>query len=310
MKFLIFALCIGVALAELPIEEVVVATHEEQVHHEEEATALCSEQGVFANPHDPEHRTFIRCELEPIELQCDEGFIFNEESLMCVEKPQPPAPVNLDLVNWREVLTCDPEVVDKYFRNPYDCSKFYRCYTQGEFKRMDPMTCLPSMIFDEVLETCLPAEQFNSLYGVECVNRALPVVNKPEEVVPEVVPEVPEETHEIPEEAHEVPEETHEIPEETHEVPEETHEVPEETHEIPEETHEIPEETHEIPEETHEIPEETHEIPEEHHEIPEETHEIPEETHEVPEHVPETEAEKPNLNEILKQIKDLFGRGL
>jgi len=301
MKFLIFALCIGVALAE----EAVVATHEEQVVHEEEVHALCSEQGVFANPHDPEHRTFIRCELEPIELQCDEGFLFNEEVLMCVEKPQPPAPVDLNAVNWREILTCDPEVVDKYFRNPYDCSKFYRCYTQGEFKRMDPMTCLPTMIFDEVLETCLPAEQFNSLYGAECVNRALPV---PEVVVPEETHEIPEETHEIPEETHEIPEETHEIPEETHEIPEETHEIPEETHEIPEETHEIPEETHEIPEETHEIPEETHEIPEETHEIPEETHEIPEETHEVPEHVPETEAEKPNLNEILKQIKDLFGK--
>jgi len=269
--------------------------------------------------------------LEPIELQCDEGFIFNEESLMCVEKPQPPAPVDLNAVNWREILTCDPAVEDKYFRNPYDCSKFYRCYTQGEFKRMDPMTCVSNMIFDEVLETCLPIEQFNSLYGVECVNRALPVVAEVPEVpeVPETreeIPEVPETHEEIPE-VPEVPETHEEIPEvpevpETHEEIPEVPEVPETHEEIPEvpevpETHEeIPEvpevpETHEeIPEvpevpETHEEVPEVPEVPETHEEIPEEHHEVPEET----EHVPE-EAEKPNLNEILKSIKDLFGRGL
>ena len=180
--FVLAALCIGASFAEV--------SHEDQVRHEEMLAELCKETGIFPNPHDPEGRTFIRCELEPVELRCDDGFIFDAEKLMCVEEPKPePVPVDMDKVDWMKVLKC-PNFEDKYYRNPYDCHRFYRCYQEGHFQRIGLGQCVPSMIFDDVLETCLPAEQFKSYYGHGCEARALPDEFKPEhEHKPEPEPE-------------------------------------------------------------------------------------------------------------------------
>lgn len=186
--FVLAALCIGASFAEV--------SHEDQVRHEEMLAELCKETGIFPNPHDPEGRTFIRCELEPVELRCDDGFIFDAEKLMCVEEPKPePVPVDMDKVDWMKVLKC-PSFEDKYYRNPYDCHRFYRCYQEGHFQRIGLGQCVPSMIFDDVLETCLPAEQFKSYYGHGCEARALPDEFKPEhEHKPEPNPDNHDDEH-------------------------------------------------------------------------------------------------------------------
>ena len=77
MKFLfIAALCIGAAFAEV--------AQDQEVLHEQSLADFCKEKGVglYPNPYDPELKTFIRCELEPVELQCDDGFLFDAEKLM------------------------------------------------------------------------------------------------------------------------------------------------------------------------------------------------------------------------------------
>ncbi|XP_017486795.1 PREDICTED: histidine-rich glycoprotein-like [Rhagoletis zephyria] len=290
---------------------------------------LCKETGIFPNPHDPEGRTFIRCELEPVELRCDDGFIFDAEKLMCVEEPKPePVPVDMDKVDWMKVLKC-PSFEDKYYRNPYDCHRFYRCYQEGHFQRIGLGQCVPSMIFDDVLETCLPAEQFKSYYGHGCEARALPDEFKPEhEHKPEPNPDNhdDEHKHEEPnpdnhddEHKHEEPNPDNHDDEHKHEEPnpdnhddEHKHEEPNPDNHDDEHKHEEPNPDNHDDEHKHEEPNPDNHDDEHKHDEPNPDNHDDEHKHDEPNpdnHEGEPEPEKvPSLKDILKEIQDLFNK--
>ena len=140
---------------------------------------FCKENGIFANPNDPSGETFIRCQIEAVEMMCLNGFHFNEKLQTCVANQANNFNKLHDL--WSEILPCPVTHGDEshFLRNPYDCSMFYQCYNQDGFKRIDPHYCQPNMVFDEEFKVCITEEQFQHRnHGQACKSTAIPEVYK------------------------------------------------------------------------------------------------------------------------------------
>ena len=141
---------------------------------------LCKDGGgSFPNPYDPSGHTFIRCRLETIEMQCDEDFTYDEHRRMCVPDPvRPPVDpedhINQAKLDWKKILIC-PDYDNTYHRNPYNCSLFFRCYTQGTYRRIDPspISCPAGTIFNEAVSNCLPIKDPHNA-NEPCDNKRLP----------------------------------------------------------------------------------------------------------------------------------------
>jgi len=123
----------------------------------------CKEPGVFAD--DEDETAFFRCFLRSAHVKCEQGFVFNKKSAEC-EKV---LPVETD---YEKLITCSQE---GYFRNPYDCQRFYRCYFNDESERtaghlrVGFFKCNNEMVFDSVSHTCVPPERADA-----CNNRLIP----------------------------------------------------------------------------------------------------------------------------------------
>jgi len=136
----------------------------------------CSEAGVFADPED--ESSFFRCYLKSAHIKCAEGLLFDKESHQCY-KPIPPE------TDFNKLVSCSKE---GFFRNPYDCKRFYRCYFNDEvertegFLRIGFFQCRDDMVFDETAHTCVLAATTDI-----CQNKQVP--HEPEDVKEDKEPE-------------------------------------------------------------------------------------------------------------------------
>jgi hypothetical protein len=107
----------------------------------------CKEAGVFAD--DEDESSFFYCYLKSAHIKCAAGTVFIN-GVCNVKDP-----------HYEEHISCAHE---GYFRNPYDCSRFYRCYYNDAVERANAhlriafYSCSNSMVFDNTAQTCvLPA---------------------------------------------------------------------------------------------------------------------------------------------------------
>jgi hypothetical protein len=127
----------------------------EEPHHEPEQPKepevpekeyACKEPGVFAD--DEDETSFFYCYLKSAHIKCAEGTVFSKATNQC-------APLD---PHYAEHITCAHE---GYFRNPYDCNRFYRCYYNDATERANGhlrvafYQCSPSMVFDNTAQTCV-----------------------------------------------------------------------------------------------------------------------------------------------------------
>jgi len=136
----------------------------------------CSEAGVFSDSED--ESSFFRCYLKSAHIKCAEGMVFSKETHECL-KPIPPE------VDFEKLVSCSHE---GFFRNPYDCKRFYRCYHNDEVERAEGnlrigfFQCRDDMVFDEASQACVLASITD-----ECHNKLVP--HEPEDVKEDKEPE-------------------------------------------------------------------------------------------------------------------------
>lgn len=142
------------------------------IHRSDKTPSMCTKVGFNVNPYDPSRKTFVNCAFEKKEFHCESGYEFNPKEQKCVEK----------VIDWFKNIHCPDNSTDEYYRNPYNCSYFYRCYRQGNHVRLGPMKCLSTMYFDDALQTCILIKDYIALYG-KCKTIPLPdgVFNSTEE---------------------------------------------------------------------------------------------------------------------------------
>jgi hypothetical protein len=135
----------------------------------------CVQPGEFVDEEDA--TSFFRCYLKSAHIKCADGMVFDHEKKVC-HTPVPPE------VDFEQLITCKNE---GYYRNPYDCKRFFRCYFSDESERTANhlrvafYQCPLDHVFDNVATTCMQAEN-----TAKCENREIP--NEPE--APQIV--VPE----------------------------------------------------------------------------------------------------------------------
>jgi len=121
---------------------------------------------------------FFRCYLKSAHIKCAEGMVFNKETHEC-HTPVPAEP------DFEKLVSCSHE---GFFRNPFDCKRFYRCYHNDELEktagvlRIGFFQCRDDMVFEEASQTCVLATATQ-----ECKNIQVP--NEPEDVVVDKEPE-------------------------------------------------------------------------------------------------------------------------
>jgi len=156
-----------------PEDPIVVEPEPEPVQEKEYA---CSEAGVFADSED--ETAFFRCYLKSAHVKCAEGLLFDKEQNQCL-KPLPEEP------DFEKMVSCSAE---GFFRNPYDCKRFYRCYYNTETERQEGnlrigfFQCRDDMVFDNTAHTCVLAST-----TAKCENLMVP--HEPEDVKEDKEPE-------------------------------------------------------------------------------------------------------------------------
>jgi hypothetical protein len=143
--------------------------------------------GNFKYPNDK--RKYVSCKLKAIPMNCPSEQIFDETLSHCVDirqnipsttstttqTPTTESPLTTAVTepNWSKLIPCREE---GYFRNPYNCSKFYRCYKNEETEttlRFANFSCLSHLLFDETEKTCVTQQQYFIKFG-ECKVKPLP----------------------------------------------------------------------------------------------------------------------------------------
>jgi len=112
-------------------------------------------------------------------MKCSEGMVFDETHSTCVVKDaecvnknfphEPEDIIEISEPDYDRILKCTHE---GYFRNPYECHRFYRCFYNHyseEHLRLATYICGHGKVFDEVSKNCIPAES-----AAECHNKQLP----------------------------------------------------------------------------------------------------------------------------------------
>jgi hypothetical protein len=135
----------------------------------------CEKVGHFKYPNDKTKRKYVSCQLKAIPMNCPSEQIFDEELSHCVEiretipsttstTTQTPTTKSLTTTvtepNWSKIISCNEE---GFFRNPYNCSKYYRCYKNEETEKtlhFADFNCPSRLWFDETEPTCVTQEQY------------------------------------------------------------------------------------------------------------------------------------------------------
>ncbi len=160
---------------------------ETTTHEPFENPNYCQKVGNFKYPNDKTKRKYVSCQLKAIPMNCPSEQIFDENMSHCVDirqtttstTTQTPTTESLTTTvtepNWSKLIPCREE---GYFQNPYNCSKFYRCYKNEETEttlRFANFSCLSHLLFDETEKepTCVPQEQYFTKFG-ECKVKPLP----------------------------------------------------------------------------------------------------------------------------------------
>ncbi|PRD36140.1 UNVERIFIED_CONTAM: hypothetical protein NCL1_09529 [Trichonephila clavipes] len=112
----------------------------------EESSKECTEEGYFRDPDDCSK--YYRCidegdgTLTREEFSCAEDEVFDEEMRYCNRKDLAPP--------------CGKECTEEgYFRDPDDCSKYYRCIDEGDGTlTREEFSCAEDEVFDEEMRYC------------------------------------------------------------------------------------------------------------------------------------------------------------
>jgi len=106
----------------------------------------CKEPGVFVD--DEDESSFFYCYLKSAHIKCAPGTVFSKAVGACQIKDP----------HYEEHISCAHE---GYYRNPYDCNRFYRCYYNDPNERAAGhlriafYSCTTSMVFDNFAQTCV-----------------------------------------------------------------------------------------------------------------------------------------------------------
>ncbi len=89
-------------------------------------------------------------------LECREGDVFDESTEKCITESIKLEP------DWKQYISCEKE---GFFHNPYNCHKYYRCFTLGNDPTLQLafFNCPVNDVWDNLSQTCIP----KSIYG-EC----------------------------------------------------------------------------------------------------------------------------------------------
>jgi hypothetical protein len=111
----------------------------------------CTTFGNFSDKRSK--HSYFSCDYEYVIHECREGDVFDETSEKCITELEP---------DWKQYISCEKE---GFFRNPYKCHKFYRCFTlgNGPTLRLEFFNCSVNDVWDNLTQTCIP----KLIYG-EC----------------------------------------------------------------------------------------------------------------------------------------------
>ncbi|GFT69537.1 uncharacterized protein NPIL_500371 [Nephila pilipes] len=109
----------------------------------------CQDEGFFKHPTDC--KKYYECkrdeetgELIKIDCECSEGMVFDEDGWYCnAEELAPPCNDSS--------FKCEEE---GFFRDPEDCSRYYRCNRTGSSFRRERFQCQEGTVFDEEGRYC------------------------------------------------------------------------------------------------------------------------------------------------------------
>ncbi|GFW66259.1 uncharacterized protein TNCV_1711581 [Trichonephila clavipes] len=109
----------------------------------------CEDEGFFKHPTDC--KKYYECkrdeetgELVKIDCECPEGLVFDEDGWYCnAEELAPPCNDSS--------FKCEEE---GFFRDPEDCTKYYRCNRTGSSFRRERFQCQEGTVFDEEGRYC------------------------------------------------------------------------------------------------------------------------------------------------------------
>ena len=128
---------------------------------------VCPHSGDFPDERDASSYWHCSYEVEEI-LECDEHEIFDIWNEKCV-------------FDWGRFIKCDKE---GYFKNPYDCHKFYWCIKDLSSDRIEPtfLTCAEDtngepLVWDEEKVSCVR----NKNDTIRCDDKPLPIDNTDKE---------------------------------------------------------------------------------------------------------------------------------
>jgi len=143
--------------------------------------------GNFKYPNDKTKRKYVSCKLKAIPMNCPSEQIFDEKLSHCVDIPsttstttQTPPTESLTTTvtepNWSKLIPCRKE---GYFRNPYNCSKFYQCYKNDKTEttlRFANFKCSSGLVFDETeeVQTCITQHEYSIKFNESCKVIPLP----------------------------------------------------------------------------------------------------------------------------------------
>jgi len=133
----------------------------------------CQTEGYFRNPYDC--NKFFRCyyndetermqgELRMANFRCASGLVFDNSHRVCVKSEDTAVCTNIALTQEpvEPVVTFDLVCSHEgYYRNPYDCNRFYRCYFNDQSERSVNMIrlanfkCQDGMVFDTIHHVCV-----------------------------------------------------------------------------------------------------------------------------------------------------------
>ena len=149
---------------------------------------LCSAVGLYKLPNDPSNRKYYSCVLKAELMVCPFGQIFDETLALCVNIESTTITTTTETlptvvrtsttpsIDWNKYFHCTKE---GFFKNPYDCTRFYRCYkNEGDNRHiwLSTFKCPPNQLYDEKLETCDREEDFIRKHGV-CQVEPMPTLS-------------------------------------------------------------------------------------------------------------------------------------